>query len=1347
MIPQIKELNFPEYATLSQATVILNDMGECTISAQIKIDGEIKPDFSYDWEVEFMGEKFIHTLRSPQALKDNSSICSKIDLTFQHWAIYQMKRFYFVELASTNSGTAIADKYIASLGLNLRDFVVAFQNVLDYYFKGAITIDLNPEWQASSTPAYMNISYSYIWDVLQQIYEVYGVRWSIESNTIKVGYSTSEISHIFEYGYDKGLLSIERQVQDTNIRNSLLGRGGSTNLPQYYFKNAPEGSLYASDPDAIPELANIYFAELRGKTFRDYVQGWKTNPNRDTKNGTIDIEAYDEARGETDFAYKKGHEDAEFDPVEYVKDDSSIEKYGLLLGGLENNEDIYPSIQNIILDGIGLVNEVVAVEPVLSDDIDSATSKDAIVKNIEAIQHTYRLEDKEEKLLDLFFSFEINDGYKGSLFYSTNLKAMKYASSGEFVETTYVEFGEIEAYLVNIASGEKITNFINIPSGNYTFHALCNVKNTYPDTTDSLIYGVSYITFSIDGIKLSQSSFNNASEEWKPTFDIWVKNIWQTQKLSTETEQEYADRVWLPILGDEGREAMVVFSSGWLSSSSDWDFMIVKGGYAYDTSKSHNGVPSHWRLTLQKSDAEIKATDKYIPNMGMQAVAGDTFFFTGIDMQHQYVLFAEQRIDEWKADNLLLTKDITPTWVAKFDKIRINTLEANDADLLVNQIKIGSSLRLADKRFIDSSYIEVYVQSITYNYSSSIIPDIEVILSNEVATVKNPVEQIQSDINVLSRQIGSISNIQQLVRQIGDKLYLRKDGVADQSTSPTQFSSIVQGRDFRSGIVGGSGWGIYRDAYGNTIAEFDRVVAREEIQTNNIVSKQTTYVGGLQINSAASIECTSVEVGDNYYRCYFDQKMGSVANLFHVNDVALCQRYDAIEQITKYYRRRVMAVGADYIDLRTTASDGSGTPSKGDTIIHFGNYTDIERQYVIIRDVVGGGYERMLSDLNSVTATGVEYYFAGRINGGKPRWFVGDKDGEYAEWVDGKLKIKGTLEVGSDVGGATVVDGGLVTAETISLGSEGSIKAGTTGKGTSDEDIRFWAGSTFEDRANAPFRVNQKGQVVMMDANVFGTVNATNGVFKGSLAFKYQELPQGDEVLLSFESGFNFAGVEAWNGGNPYKTFILPTLTANYNGIRCTIINNGFGYSTSGESIYPYKYFKIKTQDNISFLHNSMNAYADSDIKEVWIEGGRFVTFTATIVNGFTRWVIENGDGLYPLQATPNVLRGTGMQSPYIFWVGEINIEKDSAGYYETPYSFLGIVNGSIVVTKDMFSTNLYHVAFETIMSDKWIYIPQITSMGSGDAYYINKTDSGFDIYMESKIQLTIMLLRSTSVV
>lgn len=1110
MIPAIKELNFPKYATLSQATVTLNDMGERVITAQVSIDGNIRPDFSYNWEVEFMGERYTHPLRTPQAIKDNSSIYSKIDLVFEHWAIYNMKRFYFVELASTNAGTAFANKYIVPLGLNLGDFCTALQDVLDFYFKDepfGIKVDLNPELDYSLDRAFINISYSYIWDVLQQIHKIYGVRWYFHYDDyrgiyyIKIGYPALEVSHIFEYGYDKGLISLERQVQDTNIRNSLLGRGGSQNLPKYYFKNAPEGSLYASDPDAIPELEFVGFTELRGKTFRDYVKGWKA-----AHYGAAPMEFPTEA-------YNKGFTDAEFDPVEDVKDNISIAKYGFLQGGLDNNEEIYPSIQNISLDGIGLVNEVVAVEKVLSDDVEQAVNNEAVVSDYPNISASKKVSHNSGEQPENIYLRRIGDsmnpdfivieeGYRGTILWDLTVKvtrwdARNYSFSEVAVENTDYVRGEAKIKIMDWETGDVYNETINLPAGKY------NISVTIPITNITDDNAVLYVECALENIKLTQTRFTDASEEWKPTFDIWIKNIWQTEKLEGETDQEYADRVWLPILGTDGQEAMVTFSSGWLAQSEDWEFKIVKGGYAYDTTQSYNGVPSHWKLTLEKTDAELESIGLYIPNANTNgnAVAGDTFFFTGIDMPHQYVLWGEQRVDEWKTTALDEVKDIKPTWVARLDKIRIHTLENGDSDLLVNELKVGSKIRISDKRFIDAENIELYLQSITYTYTDKIIPDVEIVLSDKMQAVENPVQQIQGEIELLSAQVAhpSASLVRQ-IRQIFDAIYLRKDGVEDLSKSPTAFTSLVKSRDFRAGMIGGKGWGIYRDGNGNTIAEFDQLKARQTFTANDIVRNEVKHQGGVIVSSAASMLISKVEENDNGYKCYFDQEQGSKTNLFALDDVALCQLFSPENDTIRFYKRRVIEVAEDSVTLSKTDVNGTDIPQANDTIIHYGNYTDNSRQYVIIRNVVDGGYDQMLMGLKSVDAVGKEYYFAGISQSGTPLWFIGDRQGGYAEWDGYSMNIKGRLEVGSNVGGATVVKGGLVTAETIALGGA-EVKAGVTGGGESDDDVRFWAGVSFEQRASAPFRVYQSGQVVM-----------TSGVFGG-----YLQTLLTDVILLNTE--------------------------------------------------------------------------------------------------------------------------------------------------------------------------------------------------------------------------------------
>lgn len=999
MIKDIKELNFPAYATLETASATIADMGDRTITSQVKIDGDVVPDFSYDWEVEFKGERHIHPVKTPQGTKDNTSRKSKIDLVFQHWAIYEMKRQYFVEMASTSAGTAIADKYIASLGLNLEDFIVAFNLVLNHYFGGRIIINLNPNplQPYSKEAKFVSISYSYIWDVLQQMHEIYGVRWTLKTNAdgvceILMGYPADEVSHIFEYGFEGGLLSVQRQVQSTEIRNRLLGRGGSKNLPYRYFKDKdPNNPLFEADPDWIPELANIAFTELRGKTFRDYVRGWKARRYGGTP------------MAEPTEAYIAGYNAEKFDPIEYVDDKGSIEKYGVLVGALENNEEIYPSIQG----APGDVDMIVDAEQVTDDDVDAAVENDSVTTNLESGNQTYRNAPANstitiETLTKRYFS--VPAGKVGNLDMSLTVTG-KYSNFGDYEETYPI----LKADTVKIAIYDRNTDAIitssiapvvNIPAGDYYYMVSADVDTNYDKT--------SLVTLNIESVHLYTST-PNTSEGWRPTFDIWVRNIWGSSREAGETDQQYADRVWLPILGDRlGDEARVVFASGWLSFSSDWEFPIV--GYAFDDSKPD----SHWRLTLAKSEAELEASGKYIPYEGYNASAGDRFFFIGIDMPYQYVLWAEERLDGYKRDALLQSAQIKPTWVIKTDKVRLN--QDRNGSKLIDSLAVGSQIRLASKQFISGAYESLYVQSMTYNWTADTIlhPDVEVVVSDKVFAVKNPVAQMQGSIESLQRQVVSLSNLQQIIRQVCDQLYLRKDGIEDLSKSPTRFLGKVTGGKFRQGRIGGRDWGIYRDENGNAILEADKLVARQGILVSDLVVNEATYVGGLQINSAAAMKITAVEETEDGYICFFDQKQGSVANMFKVDDVAFCQKFDAEDNEVKSYKAWVIDVDETSVTLSKTEVAGTGVPVAEDVIIQYGNYTDKTRQFVIIRDVIGGGYERMLMGLDSVLSEGFEYYFAGKSADSNARWFVGSAE-QYATYENGQLTIKGNLLVtGSD---------------------------------------------------------------------------------------------------------------------------------------------------------------------------------------------------------------------------------------------------------------------------------------------------------------------------------------------
>lgn len=139
-------------------------------------------------------------------------------------------------------------------------------------------------------------------------------------------------------------------------------------------------------------------------------------------------------------------------------------------------------------------------------------------------------------------------------------------------------------------------------------------------------------------------------------------------------------------------------------------------------------------------------------------------------------------------------------------------------------------------------------------------------------------------------------------------------------------------------------------------------------------------------------------------------------------------------------------------------------------------------------------------------------------------------------WLDGKVlrrckvaRLQGAYNEADWVLGVsydntkTTIDGGLVTSGTIQVaGDNASIFAGMTGKGTVVDSIRFWAGATFEDRANAPFRVQQDGTIYMTKAIIEGDcvfsgfIKPQETIIKNSNYSKYIIKDELGENVLDF---------------------------------------------------------------------------------------------------------------------------------------------------------------------------------------------------------------------------------------
>lgn len=161
----------------------------------------------------------------------------------------------------------------------------------------------------------------------------------------------------------------------------------------------------------------------------------------------------------------------------------------------------------------------------------------------------------------------------------------------------------------------------------------------------------------------------------------------------------------------------------------------------------------------------------------------------------------------------------------------------------------------------------------------------------------------------------------------------------------------------------------------------------------------------------------------------------------------------------------------------------------------------------------------------------------------------------------------------------TVIDGGLVTSGTIQVaGSTSTILAGMTGQGTAASSVRFWAGTSFENRAYAPYRVMQDGSVVMEKATVKGeayinkgtitNADLNNVTIKGSIAnaFRngYYKLggSAGGEIIVSTLGLQNNNNVVITGTSGGWNTAFTIPFTLEYSGFRAIIMNDYFNGQT-----------------------------------------------------------------------------------------------------------------------------------------------------------------------------------------
>ena len=205
----------------------------------------------------------------------------------------------------------------------------------------------------------------------------------------------------------------------------------------------------------------------------------------------------------------------------------------------------------------------------------------------------------------------------------------------------------------------------------------------------------------------------------------------------------------------------------------------------------------------------------------------------------------------------------------------------------------------------------------------------------------------------------------------------------DLSTSSDVIHNSFKTKGFVAGLTG-AGAGMFSDYNGKSHTETDYLLVRCKalFETLEVVHEQSV-AGKWIISPAGSITCNKVETTTDYYRCYFlnDQDGKRIENLFKAGDLAQCKSFNIKSGVytnvsNKYYWRRVVAVGDNYIDLSVSDCDtGSDVPAKDDVICQLGNVSDTSRQNAIILSSVDDNSPSVIlyNGINSYSLTDKQY--------------------------------------------------------------------------------------------------------------------------------------------------------------------------------------------------------------------------------------------------------------------------------------------------------------------------------------------------------------------------------------
>ena len=822
----------------------------------------------------------------------------------------------------------------------------------------------------------MSFDKQFFFSVLQEVYNTYNIPFYFVGKEIHIGHYESELDEVFEYGVDKSLLSVAKNNTNNRIINRSSGLGSSDNIPYYYPNKTPYGDINIMYNGVVTTDVNITdwarFASCGLNGSLEYLEQHIDKPKatigdiNSLTTSSITITPFlgsyaNTWEGKFEFkaegAFNKLYlawessivsfsswriaeehdvtmQDGVFPPIDgidldygnytlylrfnvgYRADEDEILKY--IKEHISINielEELSCSRIGWVLDGkrnvsLGALGMVQVTTPNIGDTIrfEQTAERVPIMSNL--MPSIYRETNGEER-----FYNALNDTYinpeTGVYYYFTN--PFVEGKRREHIE----QFDDIKPTIVGVknASDEFIDEIIDV--------AFDDNDNDEKDESGKYLHPYFYV-------KLRKFDGDNG-------FNLFAQAIEGGDMTISMTSGVCAACQWkIGVDEDTLLNPVQVNEDGSLKRDANGDVIRKGVAQAHQNDTRTNEV---W-VALMKDDSTFgvlmpNALNNYRPK------EGDKFVILNIQLPQAYIEAAEKRLEEAIIKHMYENNDSKFNFSIKFSRIYF----AENADIL----KALNENVLLKIRY-NGQVIPLHVSSFSYKMQhSEALPEISVELSDTLTIHRSVAQQVASAVK--SGVSEGLSNLN--VPELGHPYFVSK--VADdivggrkEFTDEVVIDKTLASSDFERNATLGTGWGLYKNANGDSVLEADVLIGRKRLEINELLVNQVEFQKGTSVVSNAGCSIESVEEHDTFYRCFFNTEQDTQGSGFVVGDQARCQRYDATyTDVTKYYWRLVVGVAVGYVDLSKLDKDGDGVPEIGDNIVQLGNRSDANRQNAI----------------------------------------------------------------------------------------------------------------------------------------------------------------------------------------------------------------------------------------------------------------------------------------------------------------------------------------------------------------------------------------------------------------